>query len=106
MAHELPAEIRQIHAHFLHTPASVARYGAMLRDLPWSVSAHAKDIWTSPDWEICEKLADCQWLTVCSGHARDHLLEIAKGSEQKVQLNYHGIDLDRFPVSVRHSLLT
>jgi len=101
LAHELPGDIQQIHAHFLHTPASVARYSAILRDLPWSVSAHAKDIWTSPDWEIAEKLADCQWLTVCSGHARDHLLAIVKGSEQKVQLNYHGIDLDRFPTPVK-----
>ena len=28
--------------------------------LPWSCSAHAKDIWTTPDWEKREKLADCR----------------------------------------------
>ncbi len=59
--HELPADTGWLHAHFLHTPASVARYAAMLRGLPWSVSAHAKDVWTIPDWEKREKLADCRW---------------------------------------------
>ena len=35
LAAELPADIFHLHAHFLHTPASVARYAAMLRGLPW-----------------------------------------------------------------------
>ena len=47
----------RLHAHFLHTPASVARYAAALLGLPWSGSAHAKDIWTTPEWEKREKLA-------------------------------------------------
>src|SRR5204863_9033647 len=40
LATELPADIRQLHAHFLHTPASVARYAAAMRGTGWSVSAH------------------------------------------------------------------
>lgn len=51
MAAELPDDVGHVHAHFLHTPASVARYAATMRGLPWSVSAHAKDIWTTPDWK-------------------------------------------------------
>ena len=43
LARELPAATAHIHAHFLHTPASVARYAAILRGLGWSFSAHAKD---------------------------------------------------------------
>ena len=30
---------------------SNGRYAAMMTDRPWSVSAHAKDIWTSPEWD-------------------------------------------------------
>ncbi len=30
LARELPAEVAHIHVHFLHTPASVARYAALL----------------------------------------------------------------------------
>ena len=58
LAAELPADIGQLHAHFLHTPASVARYAAAICGLDWSVSAHAKDVWTFPDWEKREKLAE------------------------------------------------
>ena len=40
LADELPAGARRLHAHFLHTPASVARYAALLAGLGWSCSAH------------------------------------------------------------------
>src|ERR1700741_402490 len=53
---EVPREVGRLHAHFLHTPASVARYAAILRELPWSGSAHAQDIWTTPEWEKREKV--------------------------------------------------
>ncbi len=96
LAAELPADIGAIHFHFLHTPASVARYAAMLRGLPLSGSAHAKDIWTSPDWELAEKLADVTWLTTCTRYGAARLRELAPQPE-RVKLHYHGIDLRRFP---------
>ncbi len=99
LAHELPADVTALHAHFLHTPASVARYAAMLTGLPWSGSAHAKDIWTTPDWEKREKLADCGWLVTCSAAAADHLAALAPdgNAHGTVTLVYHGLDLTRFP---------
>src|SRR5690242_14028287 len=36
LAAELAPGVERLHAHFLHTPASVARYAALLLDLPWS----------------------------------------------------------------------
>jgi len=101
LAHELPAEIDHIHVHFLHTPASVARYAAALTGRRWTVSAHAKDIWTSPDWEIREKLRDCDWLVTCSAYARDHLAQLDE-SNSRVELVYHGLDWTRFPTSPEH----
>ena len=99
LAAELPSEVRGLYAHFLHTPASVARYAAIMRDLPWSFSAHAKDIWTSPDWELREKLSDqshgaCFGAT-CTGFGAKHLQDLAEGTP--VDLIYHGLDLNRFP---------
>ncbi len=96
MAHELPADVGHIHVHFLHTPASVARYASILTGLPWTGSAHAKDIWTTPEWEKREKLADCRWLVTCSAYARDHLAALAP-APGRVELVYHGIDAARFP---------
>jgi len=98
LAAELPEDVRQLHAHFLHTPASVARYAALLRGLAWSASAHAKDIWTTPEWEKREKLAACEWLVTCSAAGRDHLAALAPPG--RVELVYHGLDASRFPAPV------
>ena len=95
LAAELPQDVGRLHAHFLHTPASVARYAAILRGLPWSGSAHAKDIWTTPAWEKREKLADCDWLATCTRANRSHLAALAPPG--RVELVYHGVDLRRFP---------
>lgn len=97
LAAELPDGVDRLHAHFLHTPASVARYAAGLKGLPWSASAHAKDIWTIPEWEKREKLASCEWLVTCSAANRDHLAELAPPG--RIGLVYHGLDLARFPQS-------
>jgi glycosyltransferase involved in cell wall biosynthesis len=94
LAAELPEDIVRVHAHFLHTPASVVRYCATIRDLPWSGSAHAKDIWTSPEWELREKLASCDWLVTCTATNRDYLATLAPPA--RVDLVYHGLDLRRF----------
>ncbi|NQW02049.1 MAG: glycosyltransferase family 4 protein [Rhodospirillales bacterium] len=96
LAHELPRDVTLLYAHFLHTPASVARYAAHIRELPWTCSAHAKDIWTSPGWEKSEKLADMDWLVTCTSANSDHLKGLAGGAADKVSLLYHGLDFTRF----------
>ncbi len=96
LAAELPGEAVRLYAHFLHTPSSVTRYAALMTGLPWSASAHAKDIWTTPDWELREKLHDAEWVTTCTASGRDHLAALAPAPE-RVALNYHGLDFARFP---------
>ncbi len=96
LASELPADVTRLYAHFLHTPASVARYAALLAGLPWCASAHAKDIWTTPEWEKREKLAAADWVVTCSAVARDHLADLAP-HRGKVSLAYHGLDFTRLP---------
>jgi len=95
LAAEAPRDITWLHAHFLHTPASVTRYAATLLGLPWSGSAHAKDIWTTPEWEKREKLAACEWLVTCTAANQRHLAALAPAG--RVELVYHGLDLQRFP---------
>lgn len=98
LAAEWPDDADRIHAHFLHTPAAVARYAAMILSVPWTVSAHAKDIWTSPDWELREKLADVDWAVTCTRMGYEHLQSLSPKPET-VHLSYHGLDLHRFPPS-------
>jgi glycosyltransferase involved in cell wall biosynthesis len=96
LAAELTTDIGHLHAHFLHTPASVARYAALMSGRRWSVSAHAKDIWTIPDWEKRGKLAAAAWAVTCTECGRRHLSALAP-SPGTVALSYHGLDLERFP---------
>ncbi len=96
LAAELPDTIERLYVHFLHTPASVTRYAALIRGLPWSTSAHAKDIYTLPEWEKREKIADMQWLVTCTKANVAHLKALAGTHAHKIELMYHGVDFDRF----------
>ncbi|MBE1283844.1 MAG: glycosyltransferase [Rhodobacteraceae bacterium] len=100
LAYEMGDDIAGLYAHFLHTPSSVARYAAIIRGLPWSFSAHAKDIWTSPDWEIQEKLAadphGARFGATCTAFGAKHLRDMAQ-DPNRIDLVYHGLDLSRFP---------
>ncbi len=62
-----------LHAHFIHTPASVTEYASILTGVPWTCSAHAKDIWTSPDWELNEKLGSARWTVTCTRSGYEHM---------------------------------
>jgi glycosyltransferase involved in cell wall biosynthesis len=96
LAAELPPTIERLYAHFLHTPASVTRYAATMRGLPWSVSAHAKDIWTSEPWEVGDKLTDCDWLVTCTNVGLQRLKELAP-DPARLRLVYHGLDFAHLP---------
>jgi glycosyltransferase involved in cell wall biosynthesis len=96
MARELPDAVQHLHVHYLHTPASVVRYAALLTGRTWSFSAHAKDIWTTPEWEKREKLAEAQWGVTCTAQGAAHLQSLAP-APGRVSLVYHGLDLSRFP---------
>lgn len=96
MARELPQDITHLHVHYLHTPASVIRYAALLGGLTWSFSAHAKDIWTTQDWEKREKIASAAWGVTCTRDGHRELQRLSNRPD-KVALIYHGLDLARFP---------
>lgn len=100
MATELPAANMALYAHFLHTPSSVARYCAIMRGLPWGFSAHAKDIWTSQEWELREKLDTshhgAEFGATCTAYGANFLRSLTDDPE-RIDLVYHGLDLSRFP---------
>ncbi len=95
LAAEWPADASWLHAHFIHTPASVTAYASMITGVPWTCSAHAKDIWTTPEHELVSKLSMARWVVTCTRAGYEHLSQLA-GSEGHVHLSYHGLDLDRF----------
>ncbi|GIX14086.1 MAG: colanic acid biosynthesis glycosyltransferase WcaL [Paracoccaceae bacterium] len=102
LAAELPPEARFIYAHFLHSPASVARYAALMRGIGWGVSAHAKDIWTTPEPELRGKLAEAAFCVTCTAAGAARLGALAP-DPGRVALVYHGLDLARFPAPPRRA---
>ena len=95
MADEVPDSVVHFHTHFLHTPASVSYYASQIGQKSWSVSAHAKDIWTVAQWELREKLSSSDWVVTCTG-SNERYLRSLSDSEDKVSLVYHGLDFGRF----------
>jgi glycosyltransferase involved in cell wall biosynthesis len=89
LATEMPASVRHIHAHFAHSPTSVARYAAKMRRIGFSISAHAKDIWTTPKWDLQKKLAETAFVTVCSKSGHKRLTSFGDGA--KLNLVRHGL---------------
>ena len=95
LASEMPTDAQWIYTHFIHTPSAVARYASLITGLPWSVSAHAKDIWTTPDWELSRNLASARWAVTCTRAGQGRLAEV-EPQPNHVRLIYHGLDLERF----------
>lgn len=96
LAREAPESLKFLYAHFLHTPSSVTLYASMMRGVGWGFSAHAKDIWQSPDWEKSDKLARADFGVTCTALGAQHLRSLA-ADPGRLDLVYHGLDLSRFP---------
>ncbi len=96
LAREASPDLNFVYAHFLHTPSSVALYAAMMRGVEWGFSAHAKDIWKSPDWEKRDKLERATFGVTCTSLGAEHLRSLS-ADPKKLDLVYHGLDLSRFP---------
>lgn len=89
LATEMRPSVRHIYAHFAHSPTSVARYAALMRGIGFSFSAHAKDIWTTPDWDLSRKLNEAGFVTVCNRIGYERL--VALGGKGRVHLVKHGL---------------
>jgi len=95
LAAEFPEDADWLHAHFIHTPGSVTLYASLILDTGWSCSAHAKDIWTSPDWDLRAKLGQARFVVTCTKAGFDKLQSLSP-DPARVHLSYHGLDLSRF----------
>jgi glycosyltransferase involved in cell wall biosynthesis len=89
--------IRHLHSHFVHAPSELAYYLARLTGLTYSISAHAKDIYTSSEEEIRERVAASRFLVTCTAfNYRKIKAIVGAAEERKVHLVYHGVDPEVF----------
>jgi glycosyltransferase involved in cell wall biosynthesis len=93
----LPAsEVTHLHAHFAHSPTSVAMFTGQLTGLPFSFTAHAKDIYTSDPRQLCEKMELAQFVVTCTEYNRRYLSALSDGHSTPIHRIYHGIDTQLF----------
>ena len=85
-----------LHAHFAHSPTSVAMFTSRLSGLPFSFTAHAKDIYTSNPKQLSEKMALAEHVVTCTEYNRRFLLDLAGENAPTIQCIYHGIDTSMF----------
>jgi glycosyltransferase involved in cell wall biosynthesis len=91
--------IEHLHAHFATTAATVARLAARMAGIPYSLTAHAKDIYheqVDRD-ELGRKLADASAVVTVSDYNLDHLGRTYPASAAHLHRIYNGLDLDSFP---------
>jgi glycosyltransferase involved in cell wall biosynthesis len=88
--------VAHLHAHFAHSPTSVALYASVMSGLPFSFTAHAKDIYTSDAGQLREKIALARFVVTCTEYNRRHLLALSEGAGTPVHRIYHGIDTALF----------
>lgn len=87
--------ITHLHAHFAHSPTSVALFASVLSGLPFSFTAHAKDIWTQEPVQLAEKIDRARFVVTCTERNRAYLSGLS-GGRTPVRTVYHGIDLGFF----------
>lgn len=94
----LDSNVGHLHAHFCHTPTSVALFSSELTGLPFSFTAHAKDIYTSEPDQLARKIAAARFVVTCTRYNARYLADIARrgGASTPIHTIYHGIDLDFF----------
>lgn len=87
-------EDRIVHAHWATIPASMALVIKKLNGSTISITAHAWDIFLSPDSELIDKVELSEGFITCTGFNVKYLRNIVGDANQhKIKRNYHGIDI-------------
>jgi glycosyltransferase involved in cell wall biosynthesis len=84
----------RLHVHFIAETADLAQLAACMAGMPWSISAHAKDIYLSAPQDLRRRLLAADFTVTCTEFNRATLAAIAPGAT--VERMYHGIDASRF----------
>ena len=90
--------IRHLHAHFCHTATTVTMFASRLSGLPFSFTAHAKDIYLpelNPGNILPLKMSRAKFIATCTKANEIHLRNIAPRSAPLYTI-YHGLDTKQF----------
>ena len=93
-----------LHAHFASSPGLVALFASRLTGVPYTLTAHAKDIYACNPVDLRPKLREARAVITCTEYNRRYLLEqYGLQCQGKLHCVYHGVDLSQFPFSWPHA---
>jgi glycosyltransferase involved in cell wall biosynthesis len=90
-----------LHAHFLHSPAALAFIAAKVSGQPYSLTGHAKDIYTTLPENLRMRCNRARFVTTCTEANRAHLITEVGLAPGQVHVCRHGVDLAKFTISAR-----
>ena len=90
--------VAHLHAHFAHDPTLVAMFTHRLTGIPYSFTAHAKDIYLKTPPEILRAEAQqAKAVITCTEYNRKYLVDqVGLRLNGKLHCIYHGLDLSQF----------
>jgi glycosyltransferase involved in cell wall biosynthesis len=93
-------KIDHLHAHFAHDPALIAYLVHCMTGIPFSFTAHARDLYQVPEKALIDRIRPAKAVITCCASNLEYLKQIAPSQESKFSLVYHGVNLRDFqPVS-------
>src|SRR5438128_150679 len=89
--------ITHLHAHFIHSPGAVAFFARLAGGPPFSVSAHAKDLYTTLPRNLRIRGQAADFIVTCTEANGRYLREMLGGeAARRVHVLHHGVDTRRF----------
>lgn len=91
--------IDHLHAHFAHDPTLVAYLVHRIIGIPFSFTAHARDLYQVPEKVLMDRIQEASAVITCCRANLDYLNQIAPSHSSRFSLIYHGVNLDDFHAS-------
>ena len=92
---EQAGDVTHIHGHYCHGATTVTWFASMMTKLPFSFTAHAKDIYLpslNPAGLLRRKMDAARFVITCTDANRDYLENL--GSKTPVHCIYHGLNAE------------
>ncbi|MCV2491799.1 glycosyltransferase [Geodermatophilus sp. YIM 151500] len=89
--------VEHLHAHFAHDPALVALLTSRMTGVPYSVTAHARDLYQIPVPSLRARARAAVAVVTCCAANVDYLRSVLPADlHTRLRLIHHGVELDRF----------
>ncbi|QWZ08030.1 glycosyltransferase family 4 protein [Nocardioides panacis] len=90
----------RVHAHFAHDPALVGMLAARLTGVPFSFTAHARDLFEIPPESLAARAREATAVVTCCAVNAAYIESVVPpGDRPPVRVIHHGVDLRRFAPS-------